>query len=33
VGGALFKLVPPAAIRYGAGAVFIAVGLWVMVKG
>lgn len=33
VGGALFKVVPPAAIRYGAGAVFIAVGLWVIVKG
>lgn len=33
VGGALFKLVPPAAIRYSAGSVFIAVGIWVMVKG
>jgi putative Ca2+/H+ antiporter (TMEM165/GDT1 family) len=33
VGGALFKLVPPAYIRFGAGTMFIAVGLWVIVKG
>ncbi len=33
VGTAVFKVVPPAAVRYGAGALFIAVGLWVMVKG
>ncbi len=33
VGAALFKLVPPQAVRFGAGAAFIAVGIWVMVKG
>lgn len=33
VGGALFKVVPPAAIRFGAGAVFVGVGVWIMVKG
>lgn len=33
VGGALFRVVPEAAIRYLAGAAFIAVGIWVMVKG
>jgi putative Ca2+/H+ antiporter (TMEM165/GDT1 family) len=32
VGGALFRVVPEAAIRYLAGA-FIAVGIWVTVKG
>ncbi|HJU82958.1 MAG TPA: TMEM165/GDT1 family protein [Holophagaceae bacterium] len=32
-GAAIFRLVPPAVIRYGAGALFMAVGLWVMVKG
>ena len=33
VGTAVFKLVPPVAVRFGAGALFIAVGLWIMVKG
>lgn len=33
VGGALFRVVPEVAVRYLAGAAFIAVGLWVMVKG
>jgi len=33
VGGVLFRVVPEAAIRYVAGAAFIAVGVWVMVKG
>jgi putative Ca2+/H+ antiporter (TMEM165/GDT1 family) len=33
LGGVLFKVVPEAAIRYAAGAAFIAVGVWVMVKG
>lgn len=33
LGGALFKLVPPAAIRYGAGSLFVAVGFWIIVKG
>ena len=33
VGGALFKLVPPATIRYGAGTLFVSVGFWIIVKG
>jgi putative Ca2+/H+ antiporter (TMEM165/GDT1 family) len=33
VGGALFKVVPEHLIKYLAGAGFIAVGLWVLVKG
>lgn len=33
VGGALFKVIPEAAIKYVAGASFVAVGLWVIVKG
>ena len=31
LGGVLFKVVPEAALRYVAGAAFIAVGVWVMV--
>ncbi len=33
VGGALFKVVPEHFIKYVAGSAFIAVGLWVLVKG
>jgi putative Ca2+/H+ antiporter (TMEM165/GDT1 family) len=33
VGGVLFKYIPEAAIRWVAGTAFIAVGLWVLVKG
>jgi len=33
LGGVLFKVVPEAAIRYVAGSAFIAVGIWVLVKG
>jgi len=33
VGSALFRYVPEQAIKYVAGAGFIAVGLWVVVKG
>lgn len=33
VGGVLFKLVPEQVVKYLAGAAFIAVGIWVMVKG
>jgi putative Ca2+/H+ antiporter (TMEM165/GDT1 family) len=33
VGGAIFKLVPEYVIKYFAGVVFIAVGIWVIVKG
>jgi putative Ca2+/H+ antiporter (TMEM165/GDT1 family) len=33
VGAALFKLVPPSAVRIGAGLAFIGVGIWVLVKG
>ena len=33
LGGMLFRLVPEQAIRYTAGAAFIVVGVWVMVKG
>ncbi|HJV21979.1 MAG TPA: TMEM165/GDT1 family protein [Holophagaceae bacterium] len=33
VGGALFKVVPEHLIKYVAGTAFIAVGLWVLVKG
>ena len=30
IGGALFKVVPPAAIKWAAGLLFIAVGIWVL---
>lgn len=33
LGGVLFRLVPEQAVRYAAGAAFIVVGVWVMVKG
>lgn len=33
VGSALFRYVPEQAIKYVAGAGFIAVGLWVLIKG
>ncbi|HJV90810.1 MAG TPA: TMEM165/GDT1 family protein [Holophagaceae bacterium] len=33
VGGALFKVVPEHLIKYVAGSAFIAVGLWVLIKG
>ena len=33
VGEALFRVVPEHLIRYIAGGAFIAVGIWVMVKG
>jgi len=33
VGGALFRVVPEQIIKYLAGGAFIAVGLWVIVKG
>lgn len=33
VGAAVFRYIPEAAIRYVAGAGFIAVGLWVLLKG
>lgn len=33
VGAVLFKFVPEHVIKYLAGTAFIAVGLWVMVKG
>lgn len=33
VGDALFRLVPPHVIRYVAGGAFVAVGIWVLVKG
>jgi putative Ca2+/H+ antiporter (TMEM165/GDT1 family) len=33
LGGALFKVVPEHLIKYVAGTAFIAVGLWVLVKG
>ena len=33
VGGALFKVIPEQLVKYLAGAAFIAVGLWVIVKG
>lgn len=33
VGGALFKVIPEQLIKYVAGAAFIAVGLWVILKG
>jgi Ca2+/H+ antiporter, TMEM165/GDT1 family len=32
VGGALFKYIPEQLVKYLAGAAFIAVGVWVMVK-
>jgi Ca2+/H+ antiporter, TMEM165/GDT1 family len=33
VGGALFKVVPEHMVKYAAGLAFIAVGVWVLVKG
>lgn len=30
VGAALFKVVPPQAIKWGAGLLFIGVGLWIL---
>lgn len=33
VGGILFKYIPEAAIKWAAGSAFIAVGLWVLIKG
>jgi putative Ca2+/H+ antiporter (TMEM165/GDT1 family) len=33
VGGALFKVIPEYLIKYVAGVIFIAVGIWVIVKG
>jgi Ca2+/H+ antiporter, TMEM165/GDT1 family len=33
VGGTLFKIIPEHLIKYVAGAAFIAVGIWVIVKG
>ncbi len=33
VGGALFRYVPEHVIKYLAGSGFIAVGIWVLVKG
>jgi Ca2+/H+ antiporter, TMEM165/GDT1 family len=33
VGGALFRVIPEATVKYVAGSAFIAVGLWVLVKG
>ena len=33
MGGLLFKFIPEAAIKWAAGTAFIAVGLWVLVKG
>lgn len=32
-GAVLFKVIPEALIKYVAGAAFIAVGIWVLVKG
>jgi putative Ca2+/H+ antiporter (TMEM165/GDT1 family) len=33
LGGVLFKYIPEAAIKWTAGLAFIAVGLWVLIKG
>lgn len=33
VGGALFKVVPEQLLKWVAGTAFIAVGIWVLVKG
>ncbi|HWQ07476.1 MAG TPA: TMEM165/GDT1 family protein [Holophaga sp.] len=33
VGSVVFRLVPEQLVKYLAGAAFIAVGIWVMVKG
>jgi putative Ca2+/H+ antiporter (TMEM165/GDT1 family) len=33
VGGALFRVIPEPFIKYIAGTAFIAVGVWVIVKG
>jgi putative Ca2+/H+ antiporter (TMEM165/GDT1 family) len=33
LGGVLFKNIPEAALRWVAGTAFIAMGLWILVKG
>jgi len=33
LGGVLFRYIPEAAIKWAAGTAFIAVGLWVLIKG
>ncbi len=33
LGGVLFRVIPEAAIKWTAGCAFLAVGLWVLVKG
>lgn len=33
VGGALFRIIPEQTVKYLAGAAFIGVGIWVIVKG
>jgi len=33
LGGAIFRLLPPHLLKYLAGGAFIAVGVWVLVKG
>ncbi len=33
LGGVLFRVIPPAAIKWAAGTAFIVVGLWVLAKG
>jgi putative Ca2+/H+ antiporter (TMEM165/GDT1 family) len=33
VGGVVFKYIPAQLVKYLAGAAFVAVGIWVMVKG
>lgn len=33
VGGVLFRVIPPAALKWVAGTAFIGVGLWVLAKG
>jgi putative Ca2+/H+ antiporter (TMEM165/GDT1 family) len=33
LGGAVTKILPPAALRYGSGALFLGAGFWVIFKG
>ena len=33
LGGVLFRFIPEAAIKYAAGTAFIAVGLWILIRG
>ncbi len=33
LGGVLFRFIPEAAIKYLAGSAFIAVGLWILIRG